>query len=82
MARSNDKEYALRRRVKELEDKIKVLEGELKTFKEPPKRGRPKKEVIEKNGCPQCGASLSQLDMKHATLELCSKGCGYRTVKK
>lgn len=87
MARPSDREYALKRQVQELKDKcntyeieIKRLKKELEKLKEPQQEKKVKKVEIKKE-CPDCGAEVKSTELPHGTLDLCSKGCGYRNVR-
>lgn len=89
MARPSDREYQLKRKVKELEEKISTLEIENKRLKQQveklqaPAVDNPKKKkaVTTKKECPDCGAEIKSTELPHAILELCSKGCGHRNVR-
>jgi sugar-specific transcriptional regulator TrmB len=86
MARPSDTEYALRRKVKDLEDQLKVKDNKIKELeKKLDKLQSPevefkktKKPVI--NACPDCGLEISITDLPHGIMQLCKAGCGFRRV--
>jgi DNA repair exonuclease SbcCD ATPase subunit len=89
MARPSDREFALHRKIKDLEDNNRKLEVEIAKLKkqidkEEKKENltQPKKpaKVILKP-CPDCGKEVKITDLPHAVMELCSAGCGYRNVR-
>jgi hypothetical protein len=88
MAKLSDREFALKRQVKELEGQVRILKEELHL-------ARKKIQKIEKvaqsdtlpadkkspPGCPTCHSKLLISELPHATLVMCSERCGYREVK-
>ena len=89
MARPSDREFALKRKISDLEQQISKLEDENKRLKKqldksPMEKSltAPKKaaKLINKP-CPDCGAELKLTDLPHAVMELCSAACGHRNVR-
>lgn len=83
MSRPSDREYSLKRRVKELEEQNEKLQKELKALrksndKEAP---APKKVKAVVKPCPDCGAETKETKLPHATMKLCVAQCGWREVK-
>jgi regulator of replication initiation timing len=85
MARPSDREFALKRKIKDLEEKVLQLEIEnkklkksLTTTQEPKKI----KKVEKKPECPQCGGLVKESALPFGTLILCQSGCGHREIKK
>lgn len=90
MARPSDREYALKRKVKEQEEKIHILEIENKRLKQQLEKLQSVPELSVKKGkkekpkvreCPDCGAEVKESELPHGNLLLCSKACGYREVR-
>jgi DNA repair exonuclease SbcCD ATPase subunit len=87
MARPSDREFELKRQIKELkeqneklETKIKILNKQLEKLEKPVEvKTKPRKPVSK--ACPDCGAEIKHTDMPHGVLELCSAGCGHRRVR-
>jgi len=88
MSRPSDREWALRRQIKDLlEQKEKLLEEirQLKMLLEKEKPPVPKKggkKAPKVKECPSCGAEIKDTVLPFGRLEICSKGCGYRKVIK
>ena len=86
MARPSDREFELKRQVKELKEQNEKLELKVRQLKKQIDKEAPA-EIKKKPGkpvtkaCPDCGSEVKVTDMPHATMELCSKGCGYRSVR-
>lgn len=88
MARPSDREFILKRKVKELEEQNNRLEMELARLKKQLEKNEPieKKPSVkvrknkDSHECPSCGAPTKLMVLPHAVLELCSSGCGYRRV--
>jgi DNA-directed RNA polymerase subunit RPC12/RpoP len=86
MAKPSDREFALKRQIKDLESQVFKLEEELRIFKKRRTKtidGDPVKPAKKSDAlaCPDCGAKLLITEMPHATLNLCTAKCGYRQVK-
>lgn len=87
MARPSDKEYALQRKIKDLEAKVHQQDQEIARLKKQleksePLENRKKSPIKIEKGCPDCEAPIKESPLPHATLRLCSKACGWREVKK
>ena len=90
MTRPSDREYQLKRKVKDLDEKnnqleieIKRLNKQLEKLKEPEAEHKSKKKhKIVERGCPSCGAAIKSTVLPFGKLEICSSGCGWREVKK
>lgn len=87
MARPSDREFQLKRKVKELEEQNGRLEVENSKLRkqieksEPPKEGKKKSVKVINKPCPDCGAEIKTTELPHANMYLCSAGCGYREVR-
>jgi len=87
MARPSDREYELKRQVKELKEQNERLEVEIKKLKKQIEKTEVKDPYVKKQGkpvvkpCPDCGAEIKVTDLPHAKMELCSAGCGFRQVR-
>ena len=93
MARPSDKEFDLKRTIKELREENGRLVDEVTKLKriiakgvttEPveTRRGKDKKKPpAAQKPCPDCGAEIKSTELPHAFMELCSKQCGYRNVR-
>ena len=87
MARPSDREFQLKRKVKELEEQNGRLEVENAKLRkqieksEPPKEYKKKSAKVIAKPCPNCGAEIKCTDLPHAVMELCSAGCGHRNVR-
>lgn len=89
MARPSDREFALKRKIKELEDlcrtkdsQIEVLKKKIDKLEKSSDDYKPKKKVVRFEDCPECGAMLKFSDLPFGRLILCSKACGYRETKR
>jgi septal ring factor EnvC (AmiA/AmiB activator) len=86
MARPSDREYELKRQIKDLEDQLKVKEEKIKELnKKLDKLQSPEVELKKTkkpvlNACPKCGLEISITDLPHGTMQLCKAGCGFRKV--
>jgi predicted RNase H-like nuclease (RuvC/YqgF family) len=85
-----DHEFALEREIKDLKEEIAKLKKKLRSQEkddklemssnpEPVKKAVSLKKIAKP--CPDCGEEIKVTDLPHATMELCSKGCGYRKVR-
>jgi DNA repair exonuclease SbcCD ATPase subunit len=87
MARQSDREFSLKRKIKDLEQQNEKLELELAKLKKQINKSEESLTEKKKPGkvankpCPDCGAELKTTDLPHAVMELCSAGCSYRNVK-
>jgi regulator of replication initiation timing len=88
MARPSDREFELKRQVKELKEQNEKLETEIRQLrkqidkaqpKDPDAKKKPGKVIVKP--CPDCGAEIKLTELPHAVMELCSAGCGYRKVR-
>lgn len=88
MARQSDREFSLKRKIKDLEEKNEKLEIELSKLKKNidktsnkdlTEKKKPTKVVLKP--CPECGSEVRSTELPHAIMELCSAGCGHRLVK-
>ena len=89
MSRPSDREYILRRKIKDLEEQLANRDLEIKSLKkqiakvvvpvdENPKKK--KKAVPKDEACPDCGSSVNKTELPHATMQLCKAACGWRKV--
>jgi len=88
MARPSDREFALKRKISDLEQQISKLEDENKRLKKQLDKSEIKDLTDKKKPtklinkpCPDCGKEVKITDLPHAVMELCSAGCGYRNVR-
>ena len=87
MSRPSDREFALKRKVSDLEARNKILEMEVARLKKQlektaePETKSGKRKAPSKKECPDCGAEVKQTSLAHGVLELCAAACGYRTVR-
>lgn len=87
MARPSDREYALHRKIKELEEQVRKKDLEIEQLKKKldkletkefkPVKGKKKQE----KGCPNCGAAIKVTSLPFGKLNLCSDACGWRETK-
>lgn len=90
MARPSDREFQLKRKIKELEEINSQLEIQVANLKkqidklsygnDEKKKEKPK--LVAKKACPNCEGELKYTELPHGTLVLCSKACGYRNMEK
>lgn len=88
MAKPSDREFALKRQIKDLQTKVDNLEMENKHLKKkleqnsgPVVKSKKTGKAVEKP-CPDCGAEIKETTLPFGKLKLCSKACGYReTIK-
>lgn len=88
MSKLSDREYALTRKIKDLEHKNYLLKQEIaqlskkldKVEVEEPKKVKSNKPHVLT--CPKCSAIVNITELPFGKLHLCSSGCGYREVKK
>jgi hypothetical protein len=92
MAKPSDREFELRRRIKDLEETNGRLEDQVVKLKRSLAKitnsesteGRKKTKKIAtsiQKPCPDCGAEIKSMDLPHSILDLCSKMCGHRNVR-
>lgn len=86
MTRPSDREFQLKRKIKELEEQNSRLEVEnaklrkqIEKSEEPKDKKKSGKVVVKP--CPECGAEVKSTELPHAIMELCSAQCGYRKVR-
>lgn len=87
MARPSDREYQLRRQIKDLQEQVEKLETEnnrLKKQIEKAKPDEPKQKHKPKSagGCPVCEAQIKITDLPFGKLKICTAACGWRLVSK
>lgn len=90
MAKPSDREYALQRKIKDLEQKNRNLELELTQLKkklekmeQPEFVTKGKKAPLPKEtSCPKCEAKVKESALPFGTLRICANACGWREVKK
>jgi len=88
MARPSDREFQLKRKIKELEEINSQLEIQVNNLKKQLDKltsgnisnNEKKPKVSAKLTCPECESEVKLTELPHANLYLCSKGCGYRKV--
>lgn len=87
MTRPSDREFELKRQIKDLQNKNINLELEIKNLKKQiTKSVSAEDKPVKKNTkvvndpCPSCGCEIKSTALPHARLDLCSKACGYRRV--
>ena len=93
MTRPSDREFQLKRTIKELKEQNGRLEDEIVKLKRQLAKSTP---IVEEIGsrrqkkkpdkpvskpCPDCGMEVKITDLPHAVMELCSAGCGFRLVR-
>jgi DNA repair exonuclease SbcCD ATPase subunit len=88
MARPSDREFALHRKIKDLEENNRKLEVEIAKLRKQIDKAESKDLTVPKKlaklvvkPCPLCGAELKLTDLPHAVMELCSAACGHRLVR-
>ena len=87
MARPSDREFELKRQIKDLKEQNEKLETAVKQLKKQlekvtaPVESKSKPVKAVSKACPDCGKEVKHTDMPHAVLELCSAGCGFRKVR-
>lgn len=91
MARPSDREFALKRKIKELEDQNEKKDVEIQILKkkiekleksDPEYVPKSKKQVKSPGGCPVCQATLKVTDLPFGKLRICSAACGWKAVDK
>ena len=87
MARPSDREFSLKRKIKELEDQNEKKEVEIAQLKkkiekleksDPEYKPKAKHSPKAAGGCPVCSAVIKVIDLPHAKLRICSAACGWR----
>jgi predicted nuclease with TOPRIM domain len=89
MAKPSDREYALQRKIKDLEAKNAQLEERLSQLNKKIEKMElsevspkaKKKAPIKEQVCPTCEASIKVSELPFGQMKLCSAGCGWREVK-
>lgn len=88
MAKPSDREFQLKRKIKELEEQNARMEIEIvKLKKQIDKLDKKDLTVVKKpakvvnKSCPDCGADIKTTDLPHAVMDLCSAACGFRSVQ-
>lgn len=84
MAKPSDREFALHRKIRELEEQNRKKDLEIEQLKKKLEK-EPKLHVKNKNkekACPNCGANVKVTNLPFGKLELCTGQCGWREVKK
>lgn len=91
MPRMSDKEFVLKRQVRDLEQRERHLNDQIRALQKRNEKlehklkeqfADPEVEVVARpQSCPDCGGKLLITAMPHATLSLCMDKCGYRLVK-
>lgn len=86
MARPSDTEYALRRKIKDLENKNIKQELEIRDLKKKIDKIQKDdfikvdKKRVNNDNCPDCNAPINNIELPHANMKLCKDGCGWRKV--
>jgi hypothetical protein len=78
-------EYAQEREIKDLKQQIENLKKQLRDLQknDTTKQEKPKPTKAIEKACPDCGASLKEIEVAGVgTIELCSKACGYKIMRK
>lgn len=85
MGRPSDREYALHRKIRELEEQNRKKDLEIEQLKKKlekePKPYTPKGKQIKEKGCPTCGASIKTTELPFGKLRICADACGWREVE-
>lgn len=88
MARPSDREFALKRKIKDLEEKVHRLEIENKRLQKLLTKDnvevkvKKNKAIVGKESCPDCGAEIKKSALPFGNLILCTKACGWRKTEK
>ncbi len=88
MARPSDREFSLKRKIKELEDQnekkdveIQQLKKKIDKLEKSDPEYKPKaKHVKAAGGCPVCSSVIKVIELPHSKLRICSAACGWRKV--
>lgn len=88
MGRPSDREYALNRKIRELEEQIRKKDLEIEQLKKKVEKlerkdiqYKPVKGNKIEKGCPTCGAGIKSTTLPFGVLRICSDGCGWREVE-
>lgn len=86
MGRPSDREYALHRKIRELEEQNRKKDLEIQQLKKKLEKGQPifvakGKQKNKEKGCPTCGAAISTTDLPFGKLYICKEACGWRRVE-
>jgi regulator of replication initiation timing len=87
MPRPNDREFALKRKIKDLEEQNGRMEVEIRNLKKQIDRSTPEEEKIAKkkkvidHPCPDCGAATKTITLPNALLDVCVKVCGWKKIR-
>jgi regulator of replication initiation timing len=87
MSRPSDREFALKRKIKDLEEQNGRMEVEIRNLKKQIDKSTPeenkfsKKTKVIDHPCPDCGAATKTLTLPTALLDVCSKACGWKKVR-
>lgn len=88
MARPSDREFALHRKIKDLDQKNKLLETEILQLRKKIERLENTEPKVKQKApttvpvCPDCNSPLNSQVLPFGRLTLCTKMCGYREMKK
>lgn len=87
MARPSDREYALHRKMRDLEEQCRNKDAEIEVLKKRISKlegseTKVKKAKSGKPACPSCGAEVKDTALPFGRLILCAKACGYRETKR
>lgn len=87
MSRPSDREFALKRKIKDLEEKNGNLEVKIRTLEKQISKSAPeedksskKKKTID-HPCPDCGAATKTITLPNALLDVCTKVCGWKKIR-
>ena len=88
MSRPSDREYALQRKIKDLENKNERLETENRNLKKQIDKSAPEEDKFSKkktkvidHPCPDCGAATKTITLPNALLDVCTKVCGWKKIR-
>jgi hypothetical protein len=87
MAKPSDREFALHRKIRELEEQnrqkdLEIAQLKKKLERNEPTEYKPRKGKKAVRACPHCEAEIKVTDLPFGKLEICSKACGWRAVKR
>jgi hypothetical protein len=88
MAKPSDREYALHRKIRDLEEQnrkkdleIDHLKKKVEKLENKDTQYKPVKGKKVERGCPTCGSAIKATKLPFGTLRICSDGCGWREVE-